>query len=190
MIYKGNKKYDQFIESLKVNHFYGNNKRIYKILTDEDMKLFNNQKASSIQKKLSLEHDELILTLINILEGNIEHVYPETKKLNYIETNAFIDQKLLQIAKIRMVLMPEFLINTTKHSVSNHEYAVLRALWLDSDFRKIKKISVSLGNVETLENSKILRSTKSLENLNSIEITRAKESLTKRLLDLYREEYN
>ena len=190
MIYKGNKKYDDFIANLKDNHFYGNNKRIFKILTDDDMNELDHKTLTFHQKKLAEEHDQLILSIINLIDGDYRMLINKSDPLTYIEVNSHIDKRLLQIAKIRMVIIPEFLVNTTTHSVSNHEYAVLRALWLDNDFRKIKKFSISLGNTETLEMSGIIRERGGKKRIDSPELIVAKENLTKKLLDLYREEYS
>jgi hypothetical protein len=190
MIYKGNKKYDDFIANLKDNHFYGNNKRIFKILTDDDMNELDHKTLTFHQKKLAEEHDQLILSIINLIDGDYRMLINKSDPLTYIEVNSHIDKRLLQIAKIRMVIIPEFLVNTTTHSVSNHEYAVLRALWLDNDFRKIKKFSISLGNTETLEMSGIIRERSGKKRIDSPELIVAKQNLTKKLLDLYREEYS
>jgi hypothetical protein len=190
MIYKGNKKYDDFIANLKDTHFYGNNKRIFKILTDDDMNELDHNSLTFLQKKLAEEHDQLILSLIGLIDGDYSMLMNKSKPFTYIEVNSDIDKRLLQIAKIRMVIIPEFLVNTTTHSVSNHEYAVLRALWLDNDFRKIKKFSISLGNTETLEMADIIRNRSDKKSIESPELIIAKDSLTKKLLDLYREEYN
>jgi hypothetical protein len=190
MIYKGNKKYDDFIANLKDNHFYGNNKRIFKILTDDDMNELDHKTLTFHQKKLAEEHDQLILSIINLIDGDYRMLINKSDPLTYIEVNSHIDKRLLQIAKIRMVIIPEFLVNTTTHSVSNHEYAVLRALWLDNDFRKIKKFSISLGNTETLEMSGIIIERSGKKRIDSPELIVAKENLTKKLLDLYREEYS
>jgi len=190
MIYKGNTVYDDFIANIKESHFYGNNKRLYKILTDDDMNELDHKTLSFIQKKLAEEHDQLILSLINLINGDFRVLINKTKPLNYIGANSYIDKKLLQIAKIRMVIIPEFLVNTTIHTISNHEYAVLRALWLDNDFRKIKKFSISLGNTERLEMGNIIRNRSGKKRIDSPELIFAKDGLTKKLLDLYREEYN
>lgn len=190
MIYKGNKKYNDFIKYLKENHFYGNNKRIVKILTDADMNELENRALSYNQKKLAQEHDYLILEIIDLLLDNDQNLLSDnSKSFNYIQANSIVDEKLLQIAKIRMVIKPEFLINTTIHTVSNHKYAVLRALWLDKDFRKIKKFSISLGNIENLELGKIIQNNRAKDKLDTPEFNIAKEILTEKLSNLYREEY-
>lgn len=189
MINKGNSLYDKFITRLKESHFYGNNKRILKILTDDDMSVLNYRTMSNFEKKMAQEHDALILSLIEIIQNDYRDLCSISGAKDYIEINSFIDQKLLQIAKIRMVIIPEFLINTTIHSVSNYKYAVLRALWLDNDFRKIKKFSISLGNIESLEMDVITKNQKTNKSIDTIEIKNAKSSLTEKLLNLYEEEY-
>ena len=191
MIYKGNKKYIDFINYLKEAHFYGNNKRILKLLTDNDLNELDNKTFSYYQKKLAQEHDFLILALIDLLlDSDLKSLLPDSKIINYIKANSIVDEKLLQIAKIRMVIKPEFLINTTIHSVTNHKYAVLRTLWLDKDFRKIKKFSISLGNIETLELGNVIQSNKANKNPDFPELYEAKENLTKKLYNLYEEEYS
>jgi hypothetical protein len=191
MIYKGNRGFSEFIRSIKENHFYGNNKRILKILTDDDLKNIV-LPLTYLQRKLSHEHDELILQLITNITEETEEFYQKNNVKNYLEANSLIDQKLLQIAKLRMVILPEFLINKTIHPVTNYTYAVLRAMWLDNDFRKVKKFSISLGNIDLLDiniTSSNQISKRLIENEEISEIIDAKKNLNEKLLDLYRSEY-
>jgi hypothetical protein len=179
--------------------YFGNNKRLLQILKKElDWKDKFSEKNPLIHKLNKLVDEIVILLekpiielseeiksnskLLNKLKGyEIEKRIEYTlEDVNILSINHFIDLKVIQALKLKMVIKPEFLINTHTHNVTKHQYAILRVLWLDNNLKKIRKYSTSLGNLDTFG---------SIENINPNIIKEEKKKLELKLQELYAEEY-
>lgn len=179
--------------NIKINSNFGNNKRLLQILEqDLDWK-----DKFSEQNPLVYKLDTLVDEIILLLERPILEVAEEVKQkdklipkedggellisdVNMLSINRHIDLKIVQALKLKMVIKPEFLINTHTHNVTKHQYAILRVLWLDNNLKKIRKYSTSLGNLDTFG---------SIENINPNIIKEEKKKLELKLQELYAEEY-
>lgn len=179
--------------NIKTNSNFGNNKRLLQILEqDLDWKdKFAEQ--NPLVYKLDSLIDEIILLLdrpINELIEEVKHNDKLTSQegggellisdVNMLSINRHIDLKIIQALKLKMVIKPEFLINTHTHNVTKHQYAILRVLWLDNNLKKTRKYSTSLGNLDTFG---------SIENINPNIIKEEKKKLELKLQELYAEEY-
>lgn len=179
--------------NIKINSNFGNNKRLLQIL-EQDLDW---QDKFSEQNPLVYKLDSLIDEIILLLDRPINEVIEEVKQndklisqegggellisdVNMLSINRHIDLKIIQALKLKMVIKPEFLINTHTHNVTKHQYAILRVLWLDNNLKKIRKYSTSLGNLDTFG---------SIENINPNIIKEEKKKLELKLQELYAEEY-
>ena len=180
-------------KNIKTNSNFGNNKRLLQIL-EQDLDW---QDKFSEQNPLVYKLDSLINEIILLLDRPINEVIEEVKQndkliskegggellisdVNMLSINRHIDLKIIQALKLKMVIKPEFLINTHTHNVTKHQYAILRVLWLDNNLKKTRKYSTSLGNLDTFG---------SIENINPNIIKEEKKKLELKLQELYAEEY-
>lgn len=179
--------------NIKINSNFGNNKRLLQILEqDLDWK-----DKFSEQNPLVYKLDTLVDEIILLLERPILEVAEEVKQkdklipkedggellisdVNMLSINRHIDLKIVQALKLKMVIKPEFLINTHTHNVTKHQYAILRVLWLDNNLKKIRKYSTSLGNIDSFG---------SIENIDPYLLKIEKKKLELKLQELYAEEY-
>jgi hypothetical protein len=146
--FRKNKGFTSFIEQLTSSHDNGANKRILDILMDDDLESINEPLTYRQTKQLH-NLDILVLALVDFLKEDInDQSNNGLSKMSFYELISLIDAKLLQIMKLRITIKPEIIANITVHSVTKHKYIVLRALWLDSNFKKTRKFSVSIGNIE------------------------------------------
>jgi hypothetical protein len=146
--FRKNKGFTSFIEQLTSSHDNGANKRILDILMDDDLESINEPLTYRQTKQLH-NLDKIVLALVDFLKEDInDQSNNGLSKMSLYELISLIDAKLLQIMKLRITIKPEIIANITVHSVTKHKYIVLRALWLDSNFKKTRKISVSIGNIE------------------------------------------
>ena len=151
--FRKNKGFISFIEQLTTAHDNGANKRILDILMDDDLESINDQLTYRQTKQLH-NLDNKVLELVEFLKQNIEDQSNNgLSKMTLYELISLIDAKLLQIMKLRITIKPEIIANITVHSVTKHKYIVLRALWLDSNFKKTRKFSISIGNIEKYGNT-------------------------------------
>jgi hypothetical protein len=174
--FRKNKNYIAFIESIKKSNDSGNLKRVVNILEDDDLESIS-QPLSYRQRKLLGLLDELVLDTISFLGLSSKDLNPERSILDIISN---VDQKLLQIQKLRMTILPEIIPNTVLNTATKHKYVVLRSFWLDNNFKKIRKYSVSLGNAERLVE---------LKKINPIDFKAEYDELSKKMVDLYHSEY-
>jgi len=174
--FRKNKKYISFIDSIKKSNDNGNLKRVVNILDDDDLEAISIPLTYQQRKLLGLL-DELILDTISFLCLSSKDLNPERSILDIISN---VDQKLLQIQRLRMTILPEIIPNTVINSITKHKYVVLRSYWLDNNFKKVRKYSVSLGNAEKIAD---------LKNLNPIDFKSEYEELSKKMVDLYHSEY-
>jgi hypothetical protein len=174
--YRKNKTYRTFIDSVKCSSDSGNLKRVVNILEDTDLETIDIP-LTYRQKKLLGLLDELVLETISFLSLSSKELLPERNILDIISN---VDQKLLQIQKLRMTILPEVIPNTVINSITKHKYVVLRSFWLNNDFKKIRKYSISLGNAEKLVD---------LKNIKPIEFKAEYEELSKKMVELYHSEY-
>ena len=146
--FRKNKGFASFIEQLTSSHDNGANKRILDILMDDDLESINEPLTYRQTKQLH-NLDKIVLALVDFLKQDInDQSNNGLSKMSLYELISLIDAKLLQIMKLRITIKPEIIANITVHSVTKHKYIVLRALWLDSNFKKTRKFSVSIGNIE------------------------------------------
>lgn len=174
--FRKNKKYIAFIDSIKRSNDNGNLKRVINILEDEDLESIS-QPLSYRQRKLLGLLDELILDTISFLCFSSKDLNPERTIVDIISN---VDQKLLQIQRLRMAILPEIIPNTVINSVTKHKYIVLRSFWLDNNFKKYRKYSVSLGNAEKLVD---------LKSIKPNDFKAEYEELSKKMVELYHSEY-
>jgi hypothetical protein len=154
--FRNNKGFALFIEQLTSSHDNGANKRIHDILMDNDLESIDEPLTYRQTKQLH-KLDNIVLELVDFLKQNIEDQSNNgLSKLTLYELISLIDARLLQIMKLRITIKPEIIANITVHSVTKHKYIVLRALWLDSNFKKTRKFSVSIGNIEKYGNINII----------------------------------
>lgn len=165
----------EVFESTRNNNLFGYNKFITKVLGDPDItdKTYQNPAKANLLRELDLMVSELARELEKAPEVLIE----KAKAKNVLELNQYIDNQLLKIARLRMVIEPEFMTNKQVHTQTQRPYIILRALWLDDNMRKIKKFSVSLGSSD------------SLENVDPLIVEREKYNLSQMLENLYKESY-
>lgn len=150
--YRINNRFISFVEQLRTSHDIGANKRILDILMDDDLESINEQLTYRQTKQLH-NLDNIVLELVEFLNQNLEdQINNGLSKMTLYELISLIDAKLLQIMKLRITIKPEIIANITVHSVTKHKYIVLRALWLDSNFKKTRKFSISIGNIEKYGN--------------------------------------
>ena len=146
--FRKNKGFTSFIEQLTSSHDNGANKRILDILMDDDLESINEPLTYRQTKQLH-NLDKIVLALVDFLKQDInDQSNNGLSKMSLYELISLIDARLLQIMKLRITIKPEIIANITVHSVTKHKYIVLRALWLDSNFKKTRKFSVSIGNIE------------------------------------------
>jgi hypothetical protein len=175
--YRKNKAYIKFIDSVKKSSEYTSLKRVVDILEDDDLESIKSPLTYRQRKLLGLL-DQLILDTISFFSLSSKELSPERPVLEIISN---IDQKLLQIQKLRMTILPEIIPNVVIHSVTKHKYVVLRSYWLNDGFKKIRKYSISLGNAENLDN---------LKNINPIDFTNEYTELANKMVELYHSEYS
>ena len=155
--------------SLKGSKLFGNkaisgyNKFIFKILNDDDI--------SEETKKNPLKFNYLkkLVKLEQKLELTLECTPQQLMSMGDIKTIPdvfdFIDSLLLQIARLRMVIEPEYMTNKQVHTQTLKSYIILRILWLDDSMKKIKKYSVSLGagdSIKTIDKNTLEQEKKNL----------------------------
>ncbi len=174
--FRKNKTYLAFIDSIKKSNDSGNLKRLVNILEDSDLESIDTP-LTYRQKKLLGHLDVLILETISFLSLSSKELLPERNILDIISN---VDQKLLQIQKLRMTILPEIMPNIVINSITKHKYVVLRSFWLNNDFKKIRKYSISLGNAEKLVD---------LKNIKPIDFKAEYEELSKKMVELYHSEY-
>ncbi len=165
----------EVFESTRNNNLYGYNRFITKVLGDPDItdKTYQNPAKANLLRELDL----MVSELASELEKAPELLIEKAKAKNVLELNQYIDNQLLKIARLRMVIEPEFMTNKQVHTQTQRPYIILRALWLDDNMRKIKKFSVSLGSSD------------SLDNIDTVIVEREKFNLSKMLENLYKETY-
>ena len=174
--FRKNKNYIAFIESIKKLNDSGNLKRVVNILEDDDLESIS-QPLSYRQRKLLGLLDELILDTISFLCFSSKDLIPERTIVDIISN---VDQKLLQIHRLRMAILPEIIPNTVLNTATKHKYVVLRSFWLDNNFKKIRKYSVSLGNAEKFVE---------IKKINPIDFKAEYDELSKKMVELYHSEY-
>jgi hypothetical protein len=178
--FRNNKRFISFIEQLTSSHDNGANKRILDILMDDDLESIDEPLTYRQTKQLH-NLDNIVLALVDFLKQNIgDQSSNGLSKLTLYELISLIDTRLLQIMKLRITIKPEIIANITVHSVTKHKYIVLRALWLDRNFKKTRKFSVSIGNIEKYGNG---------NKINPKDFSVEYNELVTKIQDLYNTEY-
>ncbi|WP_310594108.1 hypothetical protein [Flavobacterium sp.] len=194
--------FESFRKLIKEHSYFGNNKRLLELLGDG--KDIDWRTLTQKEKYTAATITELINDIVSLLQKPIDELSNEVKKytkiltsnetgfsykrdyddniddVNMLMINHYVDLKVIQTIKLKMVLKPEFLINTHTHNVTKHQYAILRILWIDNNLKKVRKFSTSLGNIETFG---------SIENIDPNLIKVEKEKLAQKIKALYAEEY-
>ncbi len=179
--FKKNKTYISFIELIKSSKEGGDIKRILNILEDDDLEKLQTP-LNHRQRKLLYLLDDLILDTIGLLSLKIDQLVDKVGSVpNVLGLITKVDKKLLQIMKLRMTILPEITPSIVVHSVTKHKYVVLRSYWLNQDFKKIRKYSVSLGNLEKIGDVK---------KISPSNFKQEYEELSKKMTDLYHAEYS
>lgn len=165
----------EVFESTRNSNLFGYNRFITKVLGDPDIasETYKNPAKANLLRELETLVSELAIGLEKAPELLIE----KANAKNVLELNQYIDNQLLKIARLRLVIEPEFVTNKQVHTQTQRSYIILRALWLDEHMRKIKKFSVSLGSSE------------SLEMIDSNLVDKEKYNLSQMLANLYKESY-
>lgn len=166
---------NEVFESTRNSNLFGYNRFIIKVLGDPDFA--SNTFKNPAKANLVGELDLMVSEMAGGLEKTPELLIEKAKAKNILELNQYIDNQLLRIARLRMVIEPEFMTNKQVHTQTQRPYIILRVLWLDDNMRKIKKFSVSLGSSD------------SLENIDPVIVEREKYNLTQMLENLYKESY-
>ncbi len=178
--YRSNKKFIAFIDQLSNSFDHGGNKRILDILMDDDLESIN-ESLTYRQTKLLQALDKIVLDFIDFMNNSLEdQINAGFGKIPVYEFVSKIDSKLLQIMKLRMAILPEIIANITVHSVTKHKYIVLRGLWLDNNFKKTRKFSLSIGNMEKFG---------SKNKIDPKDFSVEYNELVSKIQDLYKSEY-
>jgi hypothetical protein len=138
----------QRLQAKKLNSLFGNNKRIAEIISDDDNFDLEDIASNPFRNSFLRIHEILVNKFVIDLKKPISKFISKTQNGSYEEINTYFDNRLLQIMRIRMILMPEFQKSVQTHTTSGHKYLVLKILWLDELMRKKITFSISLGNVE------------------------------------------
>lgn len=148
--YRENRLFQSFISQMENSYDYGDNKRILNILKDTDLEEIDERLTYKQRKWLSML-DEVVLDTIQFLSQKIaDFKNASNQGITIYGLLALVDSKLIQIMKLRMLIKPEIVATSTTQSITKHKYVILRAFWLDNNFKKIRKFSVSLGNEEQI----------------------------------------
>ncbi|HBS52755.1 MAG TPA: hypothetical protein DD806_01990 [Flavobacterium sp.] len=194
--------FESFKKLIKEHSYFGNNKRLLELLGDD--KDIDWRTLTQKEKYMASTMTNLIGDIVALLQKPIDELSAEVKKhtkilttkenfysynrdydyniddVNMLSINHYIDLKVIQTIKLKMVIKPEFLINTHTHNVTKHKYAILRVLWIDNNLKKIRKYSTSLGNLETFGG---------IEKIDPYLLKEEKKKLALKLQELYTEEH-
>jgi hypothetical protein len=60
-----------------------------------------------------------------------------------------INEYLLQLMRLRMVIVPDYKLSKNKHPQTNHTYFAVKAYWIDDEGKKVRQFARSMGREET-----------------------------------------
>ncbi len=135
-------------QAQRLNSLIGNNRRIAEIIANDEHFDLKDISDDPFRKAFLPIHESLVNKFVTDLKKPISKFTTNTKNGSYEELNTYFDNRLLQILRIRLIVMPEFQKSVQTHTTSGHKYLVLKILWLDEFMRKKTTFSISLGNVE------------------------------------------
>ena len=116
---------------------------------------FNN----SVTRKYINRMNDLREEFRNHFYSTLSQTVDQYKNLNPIKVNEYlklIEENKLELERLKLIIQPECVKNINKSANQEYDYVLYRGYWVEWNFKKKLKFSVSLGRVtDVMSGSKI-----------------------------------
>jgi len=109
------------------------------ILRDTSLRFYLNR-IKSLQNELKA----YFYSALNLTVG----IYNETRPIQVNEYLKIINENKLELERLMLIIKPECVKNINKTANQEYDYCLYRGYWIEWDFKKKLKFSVSLGKVD------------------------------------------
>lgn len=114
---------------------------------------------NSVTRKYIKRMNDLRDEFRNHFYSSLSQTVDQYKNLNSIKVNEYlklIEENKLELERLKLIIQPECVKNINKSTNQEYDYVLYRGYWVEWNFKKRLKFSVSLGRVtDVMSGSKI-----------------------------------
>jgi len=114
---------------------------------------------NSVTRKYLKRMKDLREEFRNHFYSSLSQTVDQYKNLNPIKVNEYlklIEENKLELERLKLIIQPECVKNINKSTNKEYDYVLYRGYWVEWNFKKKLKFSVSLGRVtDVMSGSKI-----------------------------------
>lgn len=173
--------FDSTIPAIKQEDFDKSfNEYIDKFNIPENSKLINANTRQFVNRLNTLK-EEFKGHFYSNLESVVEEFKKNKSPKNVNEYLKIIDENKLELERLMLIIQPDCVKNVNKTANQEYNYCLYRAYWIEWNFKKKLKFSVSLGKVdEVMDGDDIKEEYKKI----------GEQMLREKLIEEYKKYYN